>query len=95
MSASRSSVGPVNPQKLLAQLSKGSVKNGAFDDVRRLVEALGFELKRVSGSHHIFARADVPELVNLQEIDGQAKPYQIRQFLRLVARYSLEPKERP
>jgi hypothetical protein len=61
----------------------------------RLVEAFGFELKRVSGSHHIFAHADVLELVNLQEVDGQAKPYQIRQFLKLVERYSLELEERP
>ena len=75
--------------------SRGSIKNVAFDDMRRLVEALGFELKRVRGSHHIFAHADVLELVNLQEVDGQAKPYQIRQFLKLVERYSLELEERP
>jgi predicted RNA binding protein YcfA (HicA-like mRNA interferase family) len=85
----------VDPQKLLARLSRGSIKNVAFGDMRRLVEALGFELKRVSGSHHIFAHADVLELVNLQEVDGQAKPYQIRQFLKLVERYSLELEERP
>lgn len=53
------------------------------------VEAFGFELKRTSGSHHIFARRDVPELLNLQDVRGQAKPYQIRQFLRLVERYAL------
>lgn len=29
------------------------------------------------------------ELLNLQEVRGQAKPYQIRQFLRLVERYAL------
>ena len=57
-------------------------------------EALGFELKRISGSHHIFAHANVLELVNQQEVDGQAKSYQIRQFLKLVERYSLELEER-
>jgi predicted RNA binding protein YcfA (HicA-like mRNA interferase family) len=84
----------VDPRKLLARLSRGSIKNVAFDDMRRLVEALGFELKRISGSHHIFVHANVPELVNLQEVDGQSKPYQIRQFLKLVERYSLELEER-
>jgi len=63
--------------------------------MRRLVEAFGFELKRVSGSHHIFAQAGIPELVNLQDVDGQAKPYQIRQFLKLVERYALSLEERP
>jgi hypothetical protein len=28
-------------------------------------------------------------MVNLQDIDGMAKPYQIRQFLKLVERYNL------
>jgi hypothetical protein len=31
----------------------------------------------------------VRELLNLQEVRVQAKPYQIRQFLRLVERYAL------
>ena len=61
--------------------------------MRRLVEAFGFELRRVSGSHHIFVHPDVPELVNLQEVDGEAKPYQVRQFLRLVERYALTLEE--
>lgn len=83
----------MNPRRLLRRVASGSLKNVAFEDMRRLVEAFGFELKRVSGSHHIFAHPDVPELVNLQEVDGEAKPYQIRQFLRLVERYALTMEE--
>jgi hypothetical protein len=56
----------------------------------KLVEGFGFRLSRVSGSHHIFDHSQVQELVNLQEVDGKAKPYQIRQFLGLVERYNLE-----
>ncbi len=52
-------------------------------------EAFGFTLTRVGGSHHIFTRPDVPDLVNLQEVGGQAKPYQTRQLLKLVEEYSL------
>lgn len=55
----------------------------------RLVEALGFEPKRVAGSHHIYTHPDLPELLNLQAVEGMAKPYQMRQLLRLVERYSL------
>lgn len=68
------------------------MKNVAFEDMRRLVEAFGFDLRRISGSHHIFGHPDIPELVNLQEVGGEAKPYQIRQFLKLVERYSLQLK---
>jgi predicted RNA binding protein YcfA (HicA-like mRNA interferase family) len=55
----------------------------------RLVKAMGFELHRTSGSHYVFAHPDVPELLNLQEVAGEAKPYQIRQLLRLGERHSL------
>ena len=64
--------------------------NMRFAEMVRLVESFGFRLSRVRGSHHIFAHPKVRELVNLQEVKGQAKPYQIRQFLRLTERYNLE-----
>jgi len=73
----------------LARLARGDLANVSFADMRRLVESFGFELRRTSGSHHIFVHTDVPELLNLQEVRGQAKPYQVRQFLRLVERYAL------
>jgi predicted RNA binding protein YcfA (HicA-like mRNA interferase family) len=55
-----------------------------------MVKGFGFRLERVSGSHHIFIHPAIPELVNLQEVKREAKPYQIRQFLRLVERYNLK-----
>ena len=57
--------------------------------MQRLAEGFGFRLERVSGSHHIYAHPSIPELVNLQEVDGRAKPYQVRQFLRLIERHAL------
>lgn len=54
-----------------------------------LVEGFGFSLSRTDGSHHIFSRSDIPELINLQNVKGQAKPYQIRQFLKLVEKHAL------
>jgi hypothetical protein len=79
----------VDPRRLLARLARGDLANVSFSDMRRLVESFGFELRRTSGSHHIFVHPDVPELLNLQEVRGQVKPYQARQFLRLVERYAL------
>ena len=79
----------MNKRKLLKKVLAGS-RNIRFDDMAALVRAFGFRLSRTSGSHHIFVHDDVPELVNLQEVDGKAKPYQIRQFLTLVERYNLQ-----
>jgi predicted RNA binding protein YcfA (HicA-like mRNA interferase family) len=79
----------MNRKRLLRRLSEGALHNVAFEDMTNLVEGFGFRLARVSGSHHIFTHPAIPELVNLQEVGGEAKPYQIRQFLRLVERYNL------
>lgn len=79
----------MNSRKLLQRLTRGALQNVAFTDFRRLVEAFGFTLARVSGSHHIFTHPGISELVNIQDVRGEAKAYQIRQFLRLVERYNL------
>jgi len=65
-------------------------RNIPFAQIVVLVEAFGFRLSRVSGSHHIFVHPKVDELVNLQEVDGKAKPYQVRQFPTLVEKYDLK-----
>ncbi len=77
-------------RRLLKRLSKGRLKNVAFGDMINMVQGFGFQSARVSGSQHIFTNPGIPELVNLQEVKGEAKPYQIRQFLRLVERYNLK-----
>lgn len=79
----------MNPKRLLVRVARGDLANVAFADMQRLVVAFGFELRRTSGSHHVFVHPDVHELLNLQEVRGQAKPYQVRQFLRIVERYAL------
>ena len=79
----------MNRRRLLRRLSQGALSNVKFAEVRDLVEAFGFRLARSRGSHHIFTHPNVPDLINLQEVRGEAKPYQVRQFLRLVERYNL------
>lgn len=79
----------MNRKRLLRKLASGALKNVAFSDMKSLAEGFGFRLDRVSGSHHIFVHEGISELVNLQEVGGEAKPYQIRQFLKLVERYNL------
>jgi len=83
----------MNRKRLLRRLASGALKNVAFSEMKSLAEGFGFRLDRVTGSHHIFIHAGIPELVNLQEVRGEAKPYQIRQFLKLVERHNLRLEE--
>jgi predicted RNA binding protein YcfA (HicA-like mRNA interferase family) len=80
----------MNRKKLLKKLSEGQFGNVAFKDLVNLAEGFGFQLARINGSHHLFNHVGIPELLNLQEVQGKAKPYQIRQFLRLIERHNLQ-----
>lgn len=60
-----------------------------FTDFCRLVEKAGFVLVRVEKSHRVYRHQVVPGLLNLQDANGMAKPYQIRQFLRTMEGYAL------
>jgi len=83
----------MNRKKLLRRLSQGALRNVSFGDMVNLIEGFGFALDRRSGSHNIFIHPDIPELINLQNVKEQAKPYQIRQSLRLVERYNMTLEE--
>lgn len=80
-------------KRKLLEKAVTSPKDIRFSEMVGLVKAFGFRLSRVSGSHHIFVHPDVKELVNIQNVRGKAKPYQIRQFLQLVEWYNLELEE--
>lgn len=79
-------------KKLLAKILSGS-KNIKFDDMVPLVEAFGFKLDRVRGSHHIFKHPDIIGIVNIQNRKGKVPAYQIRQFLALVEDNNLTLKD--
>jgi len=80
----------MNRRKLLRRLTNGDVRNVSFADMVCLVEGFGFRQTRIRGSHQVFSCPTVAELIVLQDVHGEAKPYQIRQFLRLVERYNLQ-----
>ncbi len=80
-------------QKILQKILFNT-QNVRFNKMVGLVEAFGFRFSRISGGHHIFTHPEIAELVNLQNVKGQAKPYQIKQFLRLIEKYNLELKEK-
>lgn len=75
-------------QKLLQQVLNNP-KNVNFKDMVSLIEAFGFTLSRINGSHHIFSHPEISELVNIQNVKGKAKSYQVRQFLSLIETHNL------
>jgi predicted RNA binding protein YcfA (HicA-like mRNA interferase family) len=58
---------------LLRVLRGSSDANIRFDELRALLLRLGF-MERIKGSHHIFTREGVAEILNLQPRNSLAKP---------------------
>lgn len=75
--------------KTLVRVLQGTSDNSvSFKDLCGLLERVGF-VERVKGSHHIFVREDIVEILNLQPKRNKAKPYQVRQVRELILRYGL------
>ncbi|MEQ1620702.1 MAG: type II toxin-antitoxin system HicA family toxin [Methylococcales bacterium] len=75
--------------KLLQKIIHGrSDANILFSELRQLLLRLDFE-ERIRGDHHIFSKADVAEILNIQPIGSMAKAYQVKQIRQIIVRYRL------
>ncbi|MCB9433594.1 MAG: type II toxin-antitoxin system HicA family toxin [Ardenticatenaceae bacterium] len=76
-------------EKILLKVLRGtSDSNIAFADLCLLLYHLGFN-ERIRGSHHIFTKAGVEEILNLQPKGDKAKAYQVKQVRNVILRYKL------
>ncbi len=83
----------MNKQKLLARLLNNR-KNVGFSDFTLLLDAFGFKLMRSEGSHNIYRNESIMEIINIQNVNGEAKPYQIKQFLTVVEKHNLRMEDK-
>jgi predicted RNA binding protein YcfA (HicA-like mRNA interferase family) len=79
----------VRQDKLLDRILRGTADaNISFAELCRLLHRLGFD-ERIRGSHHIFTKDGVEEILNLQPKGAKAKPYQVKQVRNIILRYKL------
>jgi predicted RNA binding protein YcfA (HicA-like mRNA interferase family) len=75
--------------RLLLRILRGtSDANIPFEGLCQLLRRLGFD-ERIRGSHHIFTKEGVEEILNLQPKGRQAKPYQVKQVRAVLLQYRL------
>ena len=72
----------------MAILRGASDANIPFDALCALRRWLGFA-ERIRGSHHIFSRENVEEILNLQPVGSKAKAYQVKQVRLVLLKYNL------
>ncbi len=74
-------------EKILASILRGtSDANIRFSDLCRLLGQLGFD-ERIRGSHHIFTKNGVEEIINIQPLGSKAKIYQVKQIRGIILKY--------
>lgn len=71
--------------KILSGLSDSNIE---FDDLLSILKILGFSV-RIKGSHHIFTKDNVEEIINLQPKNNKAKNYQVKQVREIILKYKL------
>jgi predicted RNA binding protein YcfA (HicA-like mRNA interferase family) len=76
--------------KLIDIILKGtSDTNISFNDLCHLMIYLGFD-RRIKGSHHLFRKDGVDEMINIQKDGNKAKPYQVRQIRNILLKYKIK-----
>ena len=79
----------IKPSKLYANLlaSRTAMR---FRDFQRILEAFGFKLDRINGSHHQYKHPLANRPLSIQPKGSMAKPYQVDQFLDIVEEFGLQ-----
>jgi len=76
-------------EKFLVKVLRGTTDaNFSFDELCLLLRYLDFD-ERIKGSHHIFTRNGVRDILNLQAKNGKAKAYQVKQVRNVILHYKL------
>ena len=76
-------------EKFLIKVLRGtSDANIDFDTLCTLLRSLDFS-ERVRGSHHIFTKEGVKDIINIQPNGSKAKVYQVKQIRRIILKYGL------
>ena len=75
--------------RILDSILRGnSDANIRFTGLCNLLLKLGFH-ERVKGSHHIFWKEGIAEILNLQPKGAKAKPYQVKQVRAILLKYKM------
>lgn len=79
-------------EKVIDKILAGNADaNINFSDLCKVLQHYGFQ-SRIKGSHHIFHKSGVEEIINLQPKGDKAKPYQVKQVRQLIIKYKLKSK---
>jgi hypothetical protein len=78
----------MDKHKLFEEL-RVNPKNIRFARICLIAEVFGFKTRKSTGSHRVYYRDGIREILNFQNESGWAKAYQVRQFIKIIEKYNL------
>jgi len=79
----------VNQKGQIYERFKRNPANVNFEELCTAAGSFGFKFRGGKGSHRVFVRKGIREMLNFQNVRGKAKPYQVKQFIRIIEKYNL------
>ncbi len=79
-------------QKLI-QKARNNPAGIRFEELCLLAEHMGFHRRGGKGSHIVYEKDGVEEILTFQDWKGMAKPYQVRQMLAVIEKYRMGERE--
>jgi len=76
-------------KKEIYERLKRNPKNVRFTELCKAAELFGFKFRGGRGSHVVYVREGVREILVFQNVKGKVKPYQVKQFLKIIEKYNL------
>jgi predicted RNA binding protein YcfA (HicA-like mRNA interferase family) len=64
-------------------------RNVDVNEFIKIALCLGFSHLQGKGSHQVLGRKGIKEGIVIQDVGGKVKPYQMKQFLRLIEKYNI------
>lgn len=86
-------MGKAEKRIILYEKLKGSPTSASFADLCKLAEMVDFVFDRQNGSHKIYVHSSYSSIMNFQDVNGKAKPYQVRQLLSFIDENNLVRKD--
>lgn len=76
-------------EKLFIKILSGAKdKDIDFEDLCKILKNFGFS-ERIKGSHHIYFKEGIAEIINIQPNGSKPKPYQVKQVRNIIIDYKL------
>lgn len=77
--------------KLILKILLGNSDNNfPIDELKKILFQLGFIERKGAGSHTLYKKDGIEELINIQNAKGgKAKPYQVKQIREIIIKYKL------